>query len=58
MRSFELQVLLFDIAKITNTPNDGILCRGGENWWEELSAIEEDVAETITGKRSMRVKDI
>ena len=29
-RSSELQVLLSDIAKITNTPNDGILCHGKE----------------------------
>ena len=53
--SFELQVLPSDIAEITNTPNDNILCRGGENWWEELSATEEDVVETLIGKRNMRV---
>ena len=40
------------------TFNDGILCHGGENWLEELGATEEDVAETLMGKRSIRVRDI
>ena len=55
---FELQVLTSDIAKITNTPNDGILCRVGQRWWEELSATKEEVAEVLTGKRSLHIRDI
>ena len=58
VRSFELQVLPYDIAEITNTPNDGILCHGEENWWEELGATEADVVETLKRKRSIRVRDI
>ena len=54
IRSFELQVLPSDITQITETPNDGILCRAGERWWEELSATKEEVAEVLTGKRSMQ----
>ena len=38
VRSFECQVLSSNIADITtNTPNDGILCRGGENVVEKTS---------------------
>ena len=50
-RSFELQLLPYDIAEITNIPNDGIMCRGGENWWEELGAIKANVIETLMGKK-------
>ena len=50
VRSFELQVLPSNIAEITNTPNDVILCHVGKRWWEELSAIEEEVVEILTGK--------
>ena len=56
--SFELQVLPLDITQITNLPNDGILCHGGERWWEELSTIKEEVEEILTEKRSMNVRDI
>ena len=56
--SFELQVLPSNIAQITNTPNDGILCRAGKRWWEEIGAIEEEVSKVLTRKRSMHVKDI
>ena len=58
VRSFELEVLPSNIAEITNTPNDGTLCHGGENWWEELGATEVNVTETLIGKRSMKVRDI
>ena len=30
--SFEIEVLPSDIAQITNTPNDDILCRTGDKW--------------------------
>ena len=56
--SFELQVLPSDIAQITNTPYEGILCRAGARWWEELRATEEEVAEVHFGNRSMHVRDI
>ena len=39
-------------------PNKGVLCRGGEKWWEQLRATEEEAAELPTGKRSMHVRDI
>ena len=56
--TFELQVLPSNIAQITNTLNDGILYRVGERWWEEHGATKEEVAEVLTGKRSMHVRDI
>ena len=56
--SFEIQVLPSDIAQITNTPNEGILCRGGAKWWEELGASEEEVAAILTGKRNLHVREI
>ena len=43
---------------MTSTPNDGILCCGGERWWEKLGAIEEEVAEILIGKKRMNVRDI
>ena len=58
VRSFEIQVLPYDIAQITNTPNEGILCRAGERWWEELGVLDEEVATILTGKWNMQVKDI
>ena len=58
MRSFELQVLLSNIIEITNTPNNGILCHGGERWWEELGVTEAEVAKTLIGNRDMNVRDI
>ena len=58
VRSFELQVLPSDIAENTNTPNDGILCHGGENWSKELGATKADVVETLKRKRSIRVRNI
>ena len=56
--SFEIQVLLFDIAQITNTPNEGILFRARERWCEELRALEDEVIEVLTSKRNMHVRDI
>ena len=56
--SFELQVLSFDIAQLTNTSNDGILCRVRERWWKELGVTEEEVAVVLTGKRSVHVRNI
>ena len=58
VRNFKLQVLPSDIAKITNTPNDGIQCHDGERWWEELCVIDADVAKTFTRNRGKRVRDI
>ena len=58
IESFEIQILPSDIVQITNTPNDGILCKTGYRWWEELGVSEEDVSEVLTSKRSMQVKDI
>ena len=56
--SFELHALPSNIAQITNTSNDGILCCGGEKWWKDLGATKEEVAEILTRKRSMNVRDI
>ena len=56
--SFEIQMLPSNIAQITNMPNECVLCRGGEKWWEDLGAIEEDVPEILTGKRNVHVRDI
>ena len=50
--SFEIQVLPSNIAQITNTLNDGVLCRAGEKWWEDLGAI------VLTKKRNLHGKDI
>ena len=58
IRSFEIQVLPFDLVQITNTPNKGVLCRGGAKWWEQLRTIEEEVSEVLTGKRDMQVRNI
>ena len=52
--SFEIQVLPFDIAQITNTPNGHSM----QKWWEELRPSEEDVASILTWKRSVHVRDI
>ena len=41
MGSFEIEVLPFDIVQITNIPNNNILCKPEDKWWEELRAIEE-----------------
>ena len=32
--------------------------RSGEKWWEELRVTEEEVAEVLTGKRSIHVRDV
>ena len=56
--SFEIQVLPSDIAYITNTPNEGILCRARERWWEELGAFEENVAGVLTRNLNMHVREI
>ena len=56
--NFEIQVLPFDIAQITNLQNEGILCRPGERWWEELEVSEEDVADVLTSQTSMHIRDI
>ena len=53
-----MQVLPSDIAQITNTCNDDILCHAREKWWEELGATEEEVAEILIGNRSINVRDI
>ena len=52
--SFEIQVLPSDLVQITNTPNEGILCRGGVKWWDQLKAIEEEVSKVLTGRRDMQ----
>ena len=59
--SFELQVPPSNIAQITNTLNEGIICRAGKRWWEELGATEEEVAEeevaeVLTGKKKHACK--
>ena len=58
IRSFEIQVLPSDLVQITNTPNEGILCRGGVKWWEQLGATEEEVSKVLTGRRDMQVRNI
>ena len=47
-----------DIAQITNTLIDAILCWARERWWEELGATEEEVTKILTRKRSMHKRDI
>ena len=39
--NFEIQVLPSDIAQITNSRNDGILCRPGERWWENKKFLKK-----------------
>ena len=56
--SFKIQVLPFDIAQITNTPNKGILCRGGAKWWEEQGATKDEVAAILIGNHHMQVREI
>ena len=56
--SFELQVLPSNIAQITNTPNEDVLCRGSEKQWEDIEVTEEELAEVLTGKRNVHVRDI
>ena len=46
------------ITQITNTPNKGILCRGGAKWWEELGATEDEVAVVLTRNHHMQVREI
>ena len=46
------------LAHITNTPNEGVLYRGGTKWWEQLEAIEEEVSEVLMGKKDMQVRSI
>ena len=58
IRSFKLNIFTSDIAKITNTPNEGIRCCGRDRWWEELGVSEAEVTETLTGNRGVRVRDI
>ena len=58
IRSFEIQVLPSDLFQITNTPNEGVLCRGGTKWQEQLEANEEEVSEVLTGRRDMHVRNI
>ena len=56
--SFELQVLPSDLVSITNTPNEGVICRGGSKWWERVGATEEEVSAVLTGRRDYHVRDI
>ena len=56
--SFEIQVHPFDLAHITNTQNEGVLCRGGTKWWEQLEVSKEEVFEVLTGKRDMQLRNI
>ena len=56
--SFEIKVLPSALAYITNTPNEGVLCKGGAKWWEQLGATEEEISEVLTSRRDMQVKDI
>ena len=51
--SFKIQVLPSDLAHITNTQNEGVLCRGGTKWWEQLEVSEEEVSEVLTGRHDM-----
>ena len=56
--SFELQVLPFDLILITNTPNKGVICRGGSKWWEGVRATREEVSVVLTGRRDYHIRDI
>ena len=56
--SFEIQVLPFDLAHITNTQNEGILCCGGTRWWEQLEVSEKEVFEVLTCRCDMQVRNI
>ena len=56
--SFEIQVLHFDLVHITNTPYEGVLCRSGAKWWEQLRLTEEEVSKVLTGIRDIQVRDI
>ena len=56
--SFETQVLPSELIHITNTHNEGVLCRGGAKWWEQLGATEEEISEVLTGRRDMQVRNI
>ena len=56
--SFKIQVLPSNIAQITNTSNEGILCRVRERWWEEFRVIEEQVAIVLTKKCNIEVREI
>ena len=58
IRSFEIQVLPSDLVQITNTPNEGVLCKGGAKWWEQLEAIEEEVSDILMGRRDIHVTNI
>ena len=56
--SFEIQVLPSDLVHITNTPNEGVLCRGNAKWWEQLGATKEEISEVLTGKKDIQVRNI
>ena len=58
IRSFKIQVLPSDLAHITNTQNEGVLCRGGTKWWEQLEVSEKEVFEVLTGRHDMQVRNI
>ena len=58
IRSFEIQMLPSELVHITNTPNEGVLCRGGTKWWEQLEAIKEEVSKVLMGKRDIHVRSI
>ena len=46
-----------DLAHITNTQNEGVLCRGGTKWWEQLEVSKEEVSEVLTSRRDMQVRN-
>ena len=50
--SFEIEVLPSNIAQITDTPNDDILCRPRDKWWEKLGAIEEKALKSSLAKET------
>ena len=47
-----------NLVQITNTPNEGVLYRGGAKWWEQLRATKEEVSKVLTGKRDIHVRSI
>ena len=58
IRSFETQIFPSDLAHLANTSNEGVLCRGGAKWWEQLGATKEEISEVLTGKKDIQVRDI
>ena len=47
-----------DLVLITNTLNEGVLCRGNAKWWEQLGATEEEISEVLMGRRDIQIRYI